>query len=355
MAAGLGEAASIAGIVSLAFQCLEAIAATLDFCKAYNEAQADVQRALNDLELLQQVLVDVETTAAKALVPSKCPASLVAFLHKCVACCRRDLISWVSSIKPLQLNYASGVPKVWKKIKIAADGKRFSSIATSAMMHTHRINTCLELIDCGLDLEIRTETRITKTAVASLTDITNTFRSETSNNFNALSNIVCHSQDNTRAALGSVNADMRNLAAKADASIAIGQLPPHVLQQIRSELHDEFCQVKSQIDNYRKFAVQQFSLLSAAQVNTNLQLSDVQVLQFLTQSILSQCLDSHSNLQCLRHRCSQRNLVNPINLSCIVRSTKLQTWSSSKQPSLIVLQSAYTHRVTVQSFGIAPG
>ena len=71
MATGLGEAASIAGIVSLVFQSLEAIVAINDFCKAYKEADADVLRASNDLELLQKVLIHVEATASQALAPSK--------------------------------------------------------------------------------------------------------------------------------------------------------------------------------------------------------------------------------------------------------------------------------------------
>ncbi|KIX00294.1 uncharacterized protein Z518_10433 [Rhinocladiella mackenziei CBS 650.93] len=353
MAAGLGETASIAGIVSLVLQSIEAITAINDFCRAYKAAHGDVLRASQDLELLQQVLIQTKNAASSDMIHSKCPSNQVTCLRNCVSRCQQDLGSWISLIRQLETSNIHGIHRVWKKIKIAADGKKFNSITIAALMHTQRINTCLQLIDCGLELDIHTEVYQLGSRVVDLTNITNTLRSEISDNFDALSDTFRQHHIRIMAAVSSVKTNMRHLSARADANAAAVHASQHVFQQMSSKLLNEFRKVQAQIADHRKSTAQQFSLASASQLDTNTQLSTLQINQILSQCLLSPCLDNHLNLRRIRFRFAKQNLGKFVGFSDLFLSPRLKAWSRATESALVAIQCHYAHRVEAQAFGVA--
>ena len=146
MSAGLGEVASIAGILSLAIQSLKIIDDISDFCKAYRSTDHDIQDALKDLEILRQVLIYVELTSKTDLVSSRCPLGLRTVLRDCIVRCRQDLYTWTASVKNLVPENASQLQIFVKRIKVAANADRFTSVGYGALKHCQRINMCLHLV-----------------------------------------------------------------------------------------------------------------------------------------------------------------------------------------------------------------
>ena len=147
MAGGIGEAASIAGIISLAAQTVQAITTITAFCKAYKNVHDDIVRASTDLEVLRRILLHVETTATFALVPNRCPPALLTHLRDCISACRQDLHHWNAWNQKTDLDHTSGLEKIWKKIKIAADKSHFSKLSDRVSAHVGGITLCCQLLN----------------------------------------------------------------------------------------------------------------------------------------------------------------------------------------------------------------
>jgi len=147
MAAGIGEAASIAGIISLAGQAVQAVTTITAFCNAYKNVHQDIVRASRDLEILRRVLLHVETTATFALLPSRCPQGLLSHLRDCISACRKDLHEWNDWSRKVNLDCAGRLEKIWKKLKIAADKSHFSKLSSGVSTHIEGITLCCQLLN----------------------------------------------------------------------------------------------------------------------------------------------------------------------------------------------------------------
>lgn len=147
MAAGLGEAASIAGIISLAGQTLQAITTITAFCKAYKNVHTDIAKASTSLELLRRVLLQIETTATFSLVPSRCPPALISHLRDCVSKCREDLHVWIEWTKKVDFGNSGGLEKVWKRAKVAADRSQFSRLSDGVSGHIEHLTLSCQLLN----------------------------------------------------------------------------------------------------------------------------------------------------------------------------------------------------------------
>jgi hypothetical protein len=147
MAAGIGEAASIAGIINLAGQAVQAVTTIAAFCNAYKSVHQDITRASRDLEILRRVLLQVETTATFALLPSRCPQDLLSHLRDCISACRKDLHEWNDWSRKVDLDCAGGLERIWKKVKVAADKSHFSKLSNGVSTHIEGIILCCQLLN----------------------------------------------------------------------------------------------------------------------------------------------------------------------------------------------------------------
>ena len=147
MAGGLGEAASIAGLISLAGQTMQAITTIAAFCKAYNNVHTDIVKSATNLELLRRVLLQIEKTANFSLAPSRCPPALMSHLRDCVSACRQDMHSWLEWTKSIDISKAGRLEKIWKKIRVAADQNHFSRLSNGVSAHIENITLCFQLLN----------------------------------------------------------------------------------------------------------------------------------------------------------------------------------------------------------------
>jgi hypothetical protein len=81
MAGGLGEAASIAGIIGVVGQTIQATTKLYTFCKVYRSIHKDFELVGEDVECLQYSLIQAERLLP-FLCASDCSASLIASLER---------------------------------------------------------------------------------------------------------------------------------------------------------------------------------------------------------------------------------------------------------------------------------
>ena len=123
--AGLGEAASLAGLISLAGQAIQGVSKIYAFIKAYQTIAPKAQVVAKELELLKQALSQTQITASRATIVVPELRAPIELLHAAVSSCQTRLsqISRDNEVLPLQKKTA-----VWKRIKVAALQDYFAAI-----------------------------------------------------------------------------------------------------------------------------------------------------------------------------------------------------------------------------------
>lgn len=145
MAAGIGEAASILGILGVAGQAIESASTLYTFCKAYKEVTSELERMLTDIESLISLLVEIKRLLPALSAASASPGILDA-VQRQVQTCNADLATWTEKIDSLGLDTAMGPKPMLKKVKIAADKGYFAGIRAKLSSKREEITLLIALL-----------------------------------------------------------------------------------------------------------------------------------------------------------------------------------------------------------------
>jgi hypothetical protein len=138
----IGEVASIAGIIGLAGQTLQAASSVYSLLKAYKRVHPRVLEIQEEISRLQEVLQAV--ARLKSLCPNSARSDL-ASLDRSVLKCGPVLERLKIQMLPLEATSARFFMKLLKKVKVAADVEYFSTIS-------HQIYLCRVDVSLHLDL-----------------------------------------------------------------------------------------------------------------------------------------------------------------------------------------------------------
>ena len=138
---GIGEAASIAGLITISGQCVKQISNLYSFARDFRNVLPQTTSLLKELEGIQQCLSQVESVASKALVGSSCDVSAsVDALFRTVD----QIQGAVRAIeRQLKAIYAGKKKTVWNQLKITAAKDFFARF--QAQIATHKQNLLLHL------------------------------------------------------------------------------------------------------------------------------------------------------------------------------------------------------------------
>lgn len=115
---GIGEAASIAGLITISGQCVKQISNLYSFARDFHNVLPQTKSLLNELEGIQQCLSQVESVASKALAANSCDASTsVDALFRTVDQCQGAITAMEGQLKAV---YTGKKRIVLKRLRITA-------------------------------------------------------------------------------------------------------------------------------------------------------------------------------------------------------------------------------------------
>ena len=115
---GIGEAASIAGLITISAQCVKQISNLYSFARDFQNVLPQTTSLLNELEGIQQRLSQVGNVASKALTANSCDVSTsVDALFRTVDQCQNAITAME---RQLRVVYTGKKKMVWNRLKITA-------------------------------------------------------------------------------------------------------------------------------------------------------------------------------------------------------------------------------------------
>lgn len=137
----LGEVASIASIITIAGQAIQASSSLYTFVKTYNAVRPKLLEIAEEVTRLQKTLSAIESIASRATASPEI-AECCSRLRDKLAACQNNIQEWRNRLA-LALKGSSKVAKIFRKVKIAADRGFFGELR-SQMVQT-REELTLEL------------------------------------------------------------------------------------------------------------------------------------------------------------------------------------------------------------------
>jgi septation ring formation regulator EzrA len=144
--AGLGEAASIAGLISLAGQTIQATSKLYTFFQTYKTIHTQFERTGQELESLEDVLRQIERVITNATVKGSTPIDVIVTLEARVKECRDDIEKWTKKVELLGLDGAKSTKRVITKLKVTADKAYFTRVREQLCFHRSQINLSLGVL-----------------------------------------------------------------------------------------------------------------------------------------------------------------------------------------------------------------
>ena len=140
---GLGEVASIAGIISLAGQTVQTASSVYNLLKAYKRIYPRVLEIQKEIVSLQNILHGVANLNSQASLSTR---NQFSSLQACVIGCRKALESLERQLRPLEATSTGLFKRILKKAKLAADAEYFSTMYRQLQLCRADLSLQLELL-----------------------------------------------------------------------------------------------------------------------------------------------------------------------------------------------------------------
>ena len=146
MATGIGEAASIAGIISLAGQTIQATSKLYNFVKRYQTIDSKFEQTENHIKGLRSILQQLERITSNVDAIALIPAVAITVVRARLSDCYNDMKQYSWKVELLELDEAKGVGRVLRKIKLSADNNIFKEIGKMLANHKAQIILCVAML-----------------------------------------------------------------------------------------------------------------------------------------------------------------------------------------------------------------
>ncbi|KAL9610811.1 MAG: hypothetical protein Q9167_004511 [Letrouitia subvulpina] len=148
---GIGEAASIAGLVTIAGQCVKQISKLYSFVRDFQNVVPQTTSLFNELELLQQCLSQIQTVASRALAVNCDFSRSVDALFGAVDRCHGSIIQIEDQLRAV---YPGKKNMVWNRLKVTAARDFFARF--QAQISAQKLDLILRLDALSCELDLRT-------------------------------------------------------------------------------------------------------------------------------------------------------------------------------------------------------
>lgn len=138
--AGIGEAASIAGLIALAGSTLQSACNLYSFCKSYQSVQPKLQGVSEEIDRLKETLSQVQIVVSHAATPLPSSFSNITALQNSICRCQTSLEDIERKIKQGQIR---GRFMFLRTAKLAANPDQFAAI--SRQLSSHREDLMIKL------------------------------------------------------------------------------------------------------------------------------------------------------------------------------------------------------------------
>jgi chromosome segregation ATPase len=146
MAGGLGEAASIAGLISLAGQTIQATSKLYTFCQTYKNINARLEQTRIEIQGLRSILQQIETITSEATASTLVSSESLANMKARITDCRTDLENWTQKVDSFGLDEAQRAKRILTKIKLSVNKAFFAMIREQLCFHRTQIDLSLGLL-----------------------------------------------------------------------------------------------------------------------------------------------------------------------------------------------------------------
>ena len=144
--ASLGEAASFAGLISLAGQAVEAISNLYTFYERYKTVDVQVEQIGKELRSLQNSLQQIELLATDESAKTSQPTDAAATLSHHILECRDEIESWNRRLDSINIRGAQGAKLFLRKIKVSANREYLVGIRERLRFQREQLDLSLNLL-----------------------------------------------------------------------------------------------------------------------------------------------------------------------------------------------------------------
>ena len=148
----VAAAASIAGIITLVFQSIDGLVKFKELFDDAASASKTIDRLLDDINGLIQLLEDVQNVAEK-LEAKKGEQQNFASLDLKLADCSKDIHVWLSTARILRPSAEHGGRAWWKKIRLAVNKDAIQTIRNEIGRHRQLISLSLSVFGRNIDID----------------------------------------------------------------------------------------------------------------------------------------------------------------------------------------------------------
>ncbi|MCJ1264117.1 hypothetical protein MMC22_003988 [Lobaria immixta] len=147
--AGVGEAASIAGLITVAGQCLDLLSKLYTLVKAFQDVFPQARKLADELTLLRQCLSQIQNIASRAvnIVPDL--SEPVTALFTTVSRCENTVCQIEQKIQTI---HPSKKKLIWNRVKVAAARDFFTLLQAQVLSEKQDLILRLDAFSCELDL-----------------------------------------------------------------------------------------------------------------------------------------------------------------------------------------------------------
>ena len=146
MMAGLGEAASFAGLISLAGQTLQATSALYTFYERYKTVDVQVEQIGKELRNLRNSLQQIELLATDESAKTSQPTDAAATLSHHILECRDEIESWNRKLDSINLCGAQGAKRFLRKMKVSANREYLTGIRERLRFQREQLDLSLNML-----------------------------------------------------------------------------------------------------------------------------------------------------------------------------------------------------------------
>jgi hypothetical protein len=144
--AGLGEATSFAGLISLAGQAVQATSALYTFYERYKAVDVHVEQIGKELGNLRSSLRQIELLTTDESAKTLQSTDAAATLSHHILECRDEIESWNRKLDSINLCGAQGAKRFLRKIKVSANREYLVGIRERLRFQREQLDLSLNLL-----------------------------------------------------------------------------------------------------------------------------------------------------------------------------------------------------------------
>lgn len=141
-------ASSVAGLIGLAGLAVQSATSLYTFCRKIPRVASEVEAVIDEVRCLNQTLESIQQLVSDRGMQkaSSRTNNVIVKLEEEIIRCTKDLEAWNTCMAALKMEDGKWAKNVVKRLKLAADGGKFSEMRLKIASHREQLVLLVELL-----------------------------------------------------------------------------------------------------------------------------------------------------------------------------------------------------------------